>query len=126
MEQRAWMKDDKTENVGVSIVGRSQLGRMKDEIETMVNSGLKVEKLVRMRGELTVEEVDEALAELVVMGASPSVVRGPGNLLVIRRKGECRGFKPERTVKVRRLEGKRGNERYKRSGIIWKARGKSP
>ncbi len=51
MEQRAWIKGEKMEKMRIAIVGGSQMGRMK--IVRMDNSLVDVEKVERMRGEVT-------------------------------------------------------------------------
>ncbi len=82
--------------------GSSQMGRMKDEIERLTGDGVVVEKLIRMKGEMTEDVENKALRELAMIGEYPSVIMigGPGNSLMEHGVGEWRGFGPERTVKV--------------------------
>jgi hypothetical protein len=85
MEQRAWVKEKTMQTKKVVMVGGSQLGRMRDEIARMDGSGVSVEKMVRMRGQVTDEAVDQALSELAVLESHPDafVVGGPGNSLMV-------------------------------------------
>jgi hypothetical protein len=71
MEQRAWEKEKKSEQKKVVVVGGSQLGRMRDEIVRMTETGVKIEKMVRVRGQVTDETVDQALSELAIMETYP-------------------------------------------------------
>jgi hypothetical protein len=114
MEQRAKMKDVSDERCGIVMTGSSQMGRMKDEIERMSGTGVVVEKLIRMKGELTEDVVNKALRELAVIGEYPSaiVVGGPGNSLMEHGEGDWRGFGPERTVKVSKNTGGRTAEKW--------------
>ncbi len=106
MEQRAWVKEKKVESKKVVMLGGSQFGRMRDEIVRMDEAGVKVEKMVRMRGQVTDEAVDQALAELAVLETYPDafVIGGPGNSLMVHGRPEVRGFNPERTVRMRKGE----------------------
>jgi hypothetical protein len=106
MEQRAWVKEKTMETKKVVMVGGSQFGRMRDEIVRMDGSGVRVEKMVRLRGQVTDETVDQALAELAVLETYPDafVIGGPGNSLMMHGKPEVRGFNPERTVRMRKSE----------------------
>ncbi len=61
MEQRAWVKEKRMD----VLVGGSQFGRMRDVIVKMGERGVEVERIVRVRGEVTDDEVDQALAELL-------------------------------------------------------------
>jgi hypothetical protein len=114
MEQRAWIKGKKMEKMRIVIVGGSQMGRMRYEIVRMDNSSVDVEKVERMRGEVTDEEVGKARAELVVMESYPEaiVVGGPGNSLISHGKPDSRGLKPERTVRVKRADVKGAQEKW--------------
>jgi hypothetical protein len=114
MEQRAWEKEKKTEQKKVVVVGGSQLGRMRDEIVRMTETGVKIEKMVRVRGQVTDEAVDQALSELAIMETYPDVIviGGPGNSLMVHGGGEVRGFDPERTVRMRKNE----------TGELWEVR----
>jgi hypothetical protein len=77
---------------------------MRDEIVKMGERGVEVERMVRVRGEVTDDEVDQALAELAVLETYPDVfvVGGPSNSLMVHGKQDIRGFDPERTVKVQK------------------------
>jgi hypothetical protein len=83
MEQRAWVKEKKVETKKMVLVGGSQLGRMRDEIARMTEAGVMVEKMVRLRGQVTDETVDQALSELAMMETYPDVIviGGPGQLV---------------------------------------------
>ncbi len=65
---------------------------------------MEVERMVRVRGEVTDDEVDQALAELAVLERYPDVfvVGGPSNSLMVHGRPDIRGFDPERTVKVQK------------------------
>ncbi len=91
-------------------MGGSQLGRIKDEIGRRVDGGVKVEKMVRIQGELTMERVNKALSELAVLEGYPEVIvfGGPGNSLVEHGTGEDRGFGPEGAVRVVNGKGDQG------------------
>jgi hypothetical protein len=82
-------------------------GQMKDDIGRMTGNGVKVDQMIRVRGDLSEEEVNKSLQELALMEGYPNtiVVGGPGNSMMVHGKGEDRGFGPEMTVKVRELEG---------------------
>ncbi len=69
---------------------------------------MEVEKVVRIRGEVTDEEVDQALSELAVIETYPDafVIGGPGNSLMVHGRPEVRGFNPERTERVQRGENR--------------------
>jgi hypothetical protein len=112
MEQRAWVKEKKIETKKVVMVGGSQLGRMRDEIVRMTETGVKIEKMVRMRGQVTDETVDQALSELAIMETYPDVIviGGPGNSLMVHGGAEVRGFDPERTVRMRKSETGHGEQ----------------
>jgi hypothetical protein len=70
----------------------------------MTETGVKIEKMVRMRGQVTDETVDQALSELAIMETYPDVIviGGPGNSLMVHGGDEVRGFDPERTVRMRK------------------------
>jgi hypothetical protein len=104
MEQRAWVKEKRMDAKKVVLVGGSQFGRMRDEIVKMGERGVEVERMVRVRGEVTDDEVDQALAELAVLETYPDVfvVGGPSNSLMVHGRPDIRGFDPERTVKVQK------------------------
>ncbi len=107
---RARSGEEKKDTVSVVSVGGSQMGRIKDEIGKRVDEGVRVEQMVRIHGEMTMEKVNKALSELAVLEGYPEVLvfGGPGNSLVEHGTGESRGFGPERTVKV--VNGKGGKE----------------
>ncbi len=104
MEQRAWVKEKRLEAKKVVMVGGSQFVRMRDEIVEMGERGVEIERMVRVRGEITDDEVDQALAELAVLETYPDVfvVGGPSNSLMVHGRSDVRGFDPERTVKVQK------------------------
>jgi hypothetical protein len=114
MEQRAKATEENEEMCGMVMIGSSQMGRMKDEIERMTGDGVVVKKLIRMRGEMTEDVVNKAPRELAMIGEYPSVIviRRPGNSLMEHGVGEWRGFGPERTVKVSKSAGGRTAEKW--------------
>jgi hypothetical protein len=114
MEERAREENEGKEKCGVVLIGASQIGRMKSEIEKLGIEGVDVVKMVKLNGLLTDEEVNKALRELAVIGEYPTsiVIGGPGNSLMEHGAGDWRGFGPERTVKVRQSTGGKVVERW--------------
>jgi hypothetical protein len=114
MEERARETNEEKEKYGVVLIGASQMGRMKCEIEKLGCEGVDVVKMVKLSGLLTDEEVNKALRELEVIGEYPTsiVIGGPGNSLMEHGIGDWRGFGPERTVKVRQSTGGKVVERW--------------
>jgi hypothetical protein len=114
MEERARETNGEKEKCGLVLIGASQIGRMKSEIENLGIDGVDVVKTVKVCGMLTDEEVNKALRELAVIGEYPTsiVIGGPGNSLMEHGVGDWRGFGPERTVKVRQSTGGKVVERW--------------
>ncbi len=85
-----------------------------NEIEKMGYSGVQVERMIKMRGMLTDDEVNKALRELAVIGEYPTsiVIGGPGNSLMEHGVRDWRGYGPERTVKVSQSSGGKVVERW--------------
>ncbi len=57
MEMRARSGEEKRDMVSVVFVGGSQMGRIKDEIGKRVDASVRVEQMVRIHGEMTMEKV---------------------------------------------------------------------
>jgi hypothetical protein len=102
MEERARESNREKEKCGIVLVGASQLGRVRREIEKMAEEDVEVVKMVKVSGQLTDEKVNEALKELAAIGDYPTciVIGGPGSSLMEHGEPDGRGFGPERTVKV--------------------------
>jgi hypothetical protein len=115
MEERARESNEEKEKCGVVLIGASQMGRMKSEIEKVGDGEVEVVKMVKVSGLLTDESVNKALSELAVIGDYPTsiVVGGPGNSLMEHGVDGRRGFGPERTVKVSQCSGGSVVERWK-------------
>jgi hypothetical protein len=63
---------------------------------------------VKISGRLDRKEMESVLEKVVEMGKIPDkvIIDGPGNSLFRHRRGEEKGYCPERTVKVeRKLNG---------------------
>jgi hypothetical protein len=92
MEMRARSGEEKKDTVSVVFVGGSQMGRIKDEIGKRVDDGVRVEQMVRIHGEMTMEKVNKVLSELAVLECYPEVLvfGGPGNSLMEHGTGESR------------------------------------
>jgi hypothetical protein len=112
IEMRARSGEEKRDTVSVVFVGGSQMGRIKDEIGKRMDASVRVEQMVRIHGEMTMDKVNKALAELAVLEGYPEVLvfGGPGNSLMEHGTGENRGFGPERTVKVVNGKGGKGEQ----------------
>jgi hypothetical protein len=85
---------------------RQQVTSASSELARMTEAGVVVEKMVRLKGQVTDETVDQALSELAVMETYPDVIviGGPGNSLMVHGGAEVRGFNLERTVRMRKSE----------------------
>ncbi len=107
MEERARESNEEREKCGVVLIGASQMGRMKSEMEKLGCGDVEVVKMIKLSGLLTDDEVNKALRELAVIGEYPTniVVGGPGNSLMEHGVGDWKGFGPERTVKVSQSSG---------------------
>ncbi len=94
MEERARESNGEREKCGVVLVGASQMGRVRREIEKMSDEDVEVVKMVKVSGQLTDEKVNEALRELAVIGDYPTciVIGGPGNSLMEHGEMDGRGF----------------------------------
>jgi hypothetical protein len=115
MEERARESNEEKEKCGVVLIGASQMGRMKCEIEKMSDGDVEVVKMVKVSGLLTDDKVNKALRELAVIGDYPTsiVVGGPGNSLMEHGVDDGRGFGPERTFKVSQCSEGAVVERWK-------------
>jgi hypothetical protein len=104
MEQRARVERRAGEEVKVVLMGGSQICRLKEGLREWSNGGVRVVGVVRIMGELTDKEADRALNELAGIHERPDkvVVGGLTNSLMTHGKGNDKGFRPERTMVVRK------------------------
>jgi hypothetical protein len=110
MEQRAKLASVGNQSLANSdpvrllVIGGSQMGRIGEEISKMgkETGQVRVDGQIKTFGMMNVTEITSALRELKVEGPEFDniVMSGPGNSLVEHGVGECRGFKPERKVRV--------------------------
>jgi hypothetical protein len=90
--------------VRVLLIGGSQMGRIGAEIGKIQKEKgrVRVEDHIKTFGMMKEHEVISALRELKRDGKEfeSVILSGPGNSLVEHGVGDCRGFKPERKVRV--------------------------
>jgi hypothetical protein len=88
------------ERMTVVMIGASEAVRLVEEMEKIGEQLVDTSQTIRIRGEWTVEKIDQAIQEAKLMEAVPDkiVVMGPGNSQVKHGRVEFRGKGPEQKI----------------------------
>jgi hypothetical protein len=84
----------------VVVNGASEAERLVEEMEKIGEQLVDTSQTIKIRGEWTVEQNDQAIQEAKLMEAVPDklVIMGPGNSQVKHGRLELRGKGPERKI----------------------------